>query len=79
MTRFMARPAGLEPATIGFEVHYSIQLSYGRSLFSKIYLLKQLLSTFNNKSARQLPDNEENNALMIASLMLIDSSWLYLL
>ena len=26
----MARPAGLEPAAVGFEAHYSIQLSYGR-------------------------------------------------
>ena len=33
---FLARPAGLEPATSGLEIHCSIQLSYGRSMGSSV-------------------------------------------
>jgi hypothetical protein len=29
----LVRPTGLEPVTLGFEVQYSIQLSYGRTMF----------------------------------------------
>jgi hypothetical protein len=36
----MARPEGLEPPTFGFEDRCSIQLSYGRTIFSIAWLEK---------------------------------------
>ena len=45
----MARPEGVEPPTLGSEVQYSIQLSYGRTLS-----LSLLESTF-GKTAHVIP------------------------
>jgi hypothetical protein len=34
----MVRPAGVEPATDGLEIRSSIQLSYGRKVYSIHYI-----------------------------------------
>ena len=53
----LARPAGLEPATYGFEVRRSIQLSYGRTIADLITPLgrKPAMNLLNSGCSKSAP------------------------
>ena len=55
----LVRPTGIEPVTLGFEVQYSIQLSYGRTPF----LLLRLLGKAIGKVAHVIPVHQETRQL----------------
>ena len=55
----MVRPTGIEPVTLGFEVQYSIQLSYGRTPS----LLLRLLGKAIRKVAHVIPVHRKTRQL----------------
>ena len=58
-TRFMVRPAGLEPATTYLEGTCSIQLSYGRVLIAETQTIL-IFSPHNSKSYRDVSSTKKS-------------------
>ena len=72
----MARPAGLEPATLGLEGRCSIQLSYGRlGLYKLIDILPRACHTENGRSRGiRTPDPLVPNQMRYQAALYSDSS-----